>query len=261
MIWEAGYSPIRDSDDAEGFLISFEMEPHATLPKALKALTKVVASGKIEWLFEDKEGWKLNLDRCFKQLSELRPHPWLKGTVTPLIEVETHQHPIFDDVRPTTTLRIWVSEKEIQLSQPQRIFLSHKGIDKPLVRQYFSVLQTIGFDVWLDEDAMVAGVSLERALLSGMRSSCAAVFFLTPNYVDENYLATEIDYAMAQKRQRGDQFSIITLLLAEESGRLPQIPDLLKQFVWKQPKNPLQALEEILRALPIAVRQIAPRQI
>ncbi|MEK3711171.1 toll/interleukin-1 receptor domain-containing protein [Bacillus sp. FSL K6-1005] len=68
---------------------------------------------------------------------------------------------------------------------PQKIFLSHKGIDKPAVREYHYLL---GFEPWLDEDAMAAGEALHRALLKGMEDSCAAVFFVIPNYVDDGYL-------------------------------------------------------------------------
>lgn len=257
MIWHMGSWLVRESDEDEGFLITFEVAPHTTLQRALKVLSNIVAAGKIDWLLEERTGWKLNLDRCFDQFSDLKPPPWLKGTVTPLIEVETHENTIFDKIKTQTTLRIWTSKREIILSQPQRIFLSHKGIDKPIVRQYFAVLRTIGFDVWLDEDAMVAGDSLERALLQGMKDSCAAIFFLTTNYADENYLATEINYAIAEKRKRGDLFSIIALLLVDDDGNRPRVPDLLQQFVWKEPTGPLQAIEEILKALPIAASEIS----
>lgn len=261
MIWHMGSWLVRESDKEEGFLITFEVAPHTTLQRALKVLSSIVAAGKIEWLIEERTGWKLNLDRCFDQFPDLKPPPWLKGIVTPLIEVETRENTIFDKTKTETALRIWTSQQEILLSQPQRIFLSHKGVDKPIVRQYFSVLRTIGFDVWLDEDAMVAGVPLERALLQGMKDSCAAVFFLTTNYVDENYLATEINYAIAEKRNRGDLFSIIALLLVDDKGNRPRVPDLLQQFVWKEPTGPLQAIEEILKALPIAANGISPKQL
>lgn len=257
MIWQMGSWLVRESDEEEGFLITFRVAPHTTLQRALKLLSSIVAVGKIDWLYEERTGWKLDLDRCFDQFSDLKPPPWLKGIITPLIEVETYENTIFDKIKTETTLRIWTSQQEILLSQPQRIFLSHKGVDKPIVRQYFSVLRTIGFDVWLDEDAMVAGVPLERALLQGMKDSCAAVFFLTTNYADENYLATEINYAIAEKRKRGDLFSIIALLLVDDGGNRPRVPDLLQQFVWKEPTGPLQAIEEILKALPIAVNEIS----
>ena len=138
---------------------------------------------------------------------------------------------------------------------PMRIFLSHKGADKQLVREYKRTLEELGFDPWLDEDAMSAGTELERGILQGFKDSCAAIFFITPSFKDENYLATEVDYAIAEKRNKAERFSIITLVF-EEDGIKGTVPSLLHRYVWKEPKNDLEALREILRALPVQVGDI-----
>lgn len=62
-----------------------------------------------------------------------------------------------------------------------KIFLSHKSPDKALVRDFKTTLEVLGFDPWLDEDAMVAGAQLDRSILKGMQDSCGAVFFLDPS--------------------------------------------------------------------------------
>ena len=116
-----------------------------------------------------------------------------------------------------------------------QVFLSHKGTDKPLVRDFYETLKLLGFDPWLDEDAMAAGANRERALLEGFDRSCAAVFFITPHFADENYLATEIEYAIDQKRKKGERFAIITLSLSE-GGQKGTVPPLLKiRYITKSP--------------------------
>ena len=60
---------------------------------------------------------------------------------------------------------------------------------------------------------------LDRALRQCFRESSAAVFFVTPNYVDEKYLATEIDYAIAEKQEKGERFAIITLALSQSGEK------------------------------------------
>ncbi|MGV3806952.1 toll/interleukin-1 receptor domain-containing protein [Citrobacter freundii] len=137
---------------------------------------------------------------------------------------------------------------------PLQIFLSHKTIDKPKVREFHKVLKTLGFDPWLDEDKMSAGVELERALIKGMKDSCAAVFFITPSYKDDSYLSAEINYAISEKRKRPD-FSIIALVY-EEVGSKGVVPDLLTPYVWKEPKNDLEAMRYLLDALPVKVGSI-----
>jgi hypothetical protein len=132
------------------------------------------------------------------------------------------------------------------------IFLSHKGDDKALVRRFFTALTTIGFRPWLDEEAMIAGTELERGILHGFENSCAAVFFITPEFGDEGFLATEVNYAIAQKRSKRDRFAIIVIRFANDAGTKGEVPKLLgQQFVWKEPSTELEALTEIVRALPI----------
>jgi hypothetical protein len=143
-------------------------------------------------------------------------------------------------------------EINMALSESTKIFLSHKGIDKEMVRDFKGTLEALGYQPWLDEDAMPAGVPLERALLRGMQDSCAVVFFITPSFKDEGFLESEIDYAIAQKREKGDKFSIVTLQFMAKDGEVGEIPLLLKKYVWKKPRTQLEALREIVRALPIA---------
>jgi hypothetical protein len=138
---------------------------------------------------------------------------------------------------------------------PMKIFLSHKGFDKPLVRQFKATLALLGFDPWLDEDAMPAGTNLERGILKGFTDSCAAVFFVTPEFKDENFIATEVDYAIKEKRAKGDRFAIITLVFGDGTAK-GKVPDLLHGYVWKEPKSELEALQEIIRALPIHVSSV-----
>lgn len=142
---------------------------------------------------------------------------------------------------------------DMKLSDSKRIFLSHKGVDKAQIINFKLALEAVGFAPWLDDDAMPAGTSLERGILQGMQDSCAVVFFITPAFKDAGFLKTEIEYAIQQKRAKEDKFGIVTLQFVDATGSVGEIPDLLKTYVWKKPKTDLEALREILRALPIAV--------
>jgi len=133
-----------------------------------------------------------------------------------------------------------------------RIFLSHKSADKPLVYRYYYALKELGFDPWLDEPDMPAGRNLEREILKGFSESCAAVFFVTKNFQDENYLATEVDYAIKQKRKKNKNFAIVTLRYPEASS----VPELLTTYVYKNVSNDLEGFRQLLRALPIEVGPI-----
>ena len=141
-----------------------------------------------------------------------------------------------------------VPMNRIPTANETRIFLSHKTVDKqPLVRRYCKALEALGYEPWLDEDAMPAGSEVERGILDGFKKSCAAVFFITENFSDERYLAAEINYAIMQKRQKDKKFSIITLRYSTDL----EIPELLTPYVFRDVDNDLDGLYEIVRALPV----------
>lgn len=143
------------------------------------------------------------------------------------------------------------TEIDMTISDSKKVFLSHKGVDKDYVIDFKASLDLLGYAPWLDEDAMPAGTPLERGLLQGMQDSCGVVFFITPSFKDEGFLETEVNYAIAEKRKKGDKFAIIALQFVDGHGNMAEIPELLKTYVWKKPKSPLEALREIVRALPV----------
>lgn len=147
-------------------------------------------------------------------------------------------------------------EMDLKMSETKKVFLSHKGVDKDIVVDFKTTLDILGYDPWIDEDAMPAGTSLERGLLQGMQDSCGVVFFITPSFKDEGYLETEVNYAIQEKRKKGDKFAIIALQFVDHDGNVGEIPALLKTYVWKKPKTHLQALCEIVRALPIIASDV-----
>lgn len=126
------------------------------------------------------------------------------------------------------------------------IFLSHKWADKDMVRRYHATLRQLGYTPWLDEDIIVAGSTLHRELEKGMQGSCAAVFFITPAFRDERWLAQELDFAVNRLTEHGPKFQIITLVFEGAS-----VPQPLKRYVYKSVVHELDGLREIIRAVPI----------
>ena len=208
----------------------------------------VLEANDIGWIWKRGNEWYIDFEALKEQFDTFRDLDWLKG-IAPVIP-ELIDYPDSFRGGTSTSLEFRVYREEFVVDRNRKIFLSHKGVDKPVIREYFRVLKTLGFDPWLDEDAMVAGTPLERGILDGFDQSCAAVFFVTPNFQDENFLATEVNYAVAQKRKKGDRFSIITIVFSEKKQK-GKVPKLLEQYVWKEPQSHLEALDEILRALPL----------
>lgn len=168
--------------------------------------------------------------------------------VRPFADELTHRlGSVADLASPEALLQQAVPLKRIPSKNGTKVFLSHKSVDKPIVKRYYNALKEAGFDPWLDEPVMAAGANLERELFKGFEQSCAAVFFITENFKDEKYLAAEVDYAVMQKRKKEKKFAIITLRYSNATA----VPDLLTPYIFKNVENDLEGFYELLRALPI----------
>jgi TIR domain len=244
------YKPDREDKDDE-ININFYYYKKLKRRDAISKVKEDIAKNNIQWLTLKGNKWIFNLALLKEQLKTFEKIEWLKGKITVEPEVEIEKGMKFGEEIDVTRVSYYVTKELVNMNSPTKIFLSHKGSNKSLVRDFDSTLKILGFDTWLDEDAMHAGVEVERSILQGFKDSCAAVFFITPEFKDENYLATEINYAIAEKREKGNKFSIITLVFKDETENVGEVPPLLKPYKWKEPDTQLEAIREIIKALPI----------
>ncbi|AHN22798.1 toll/interleukin-1 receptor domain-containing protein [Lysinibacillus varians] len=236
----------------DGFSVDFFVnQDHEILTQ--KELLPIIKkySGDLNWIKFHGNKCVVNLNDLKNSFSDLFKNcEWMNG--------EYEVHPEFDQEigSKVPIVSFSLSKDVIELNSPKKIFLSHRGSNKEFVRRFYDVLKTMGFEPWLDDEDMPAGSNLDRSILKGLKDSCACVFFITPEFTDEQYLADEVDYAHIQRRKKQEKFSIITLQFENEDGVKGTIPELLERFVWKSPKNELEALNQILKALPIKANVI-----
>lgn len=219
--------------------LSFPSDTDEELIFLYRLLQSVKENENLIWQFAIRTG-KRKHDEGVSQFLSLVARPFTHELTDRLSQAADLATPQARDLQAVPLIRI-PSDREI------KIFLSHKSVDKPIVRRYYNALKQSGFTPWLDEPEMTAGTNLERGILQGFEESCAAVFFITENFKDEKYLAAEVDYAVMQKRKKDKKFSIITL---RYPGAM-EVPGLLQPYIYKNVENDLDGLYEVLRALPI----------
>lgn len=249
--WQVFTQNVRGRED--GITVNFPMHSQIRHREAIGFVSKTLREQQVDWLTQKGTAWLLDLDKLARQVPELvQGYDWAHGTHAVTLDIFDEPSP-FRDKKIETKVQFILTQEQATVLSRDRIFLSHKGIDKPRVRDFRLTLEALGFKPWIDEDAMPAGTNLERGILQGFKDSCAAVFFVTPAFVDEGFLGSEVDYAIAEKRSKGERFSIITLVLDHPPSARPAVPELLHSYVWKQPSSDLEALREIVRALPLEV--------
>lgn len=239
--------------EGEGITIRINFHGRVTRREVRAQILGFIEQGRLPFLsYEGGYNWTLDLDAAkdFFADEEFAKADWANGKIPFEQETEFFESE-FVIKTSTTSFAIHFMKEQIEELKSQRIFLSHKSANKPLVRDVAKVLRTLGYQPWLDEDEMHAGTNLERGLLQGMKDSCAAVFFITPEYEDKKYLAAEIEYAVAEKRVRDARFALMVFVFSDSEGKAGTVPDLLRPYVWKEPSTPLDLLNEIVKALPI----------
>jgi len=198
----------------------------------------------LPWLTYEKKVWMLNFEVLRQGFAKEKIEKHWRGKM----QVEPEVEELKTSDTSSTLVHLFISQEDAKVQTRSKIFLSHKGEDKKMVRRFLRALEVIGYEVWLDENNLRAGDHLERGIRRGFEESSAAIFFITENFKDERYLKAEIDYAIEQKRLWEDEFRIITLAFRKGSARV-EIPPMLKNYVWKNPSTELDALIEIVKAL------------
>lgn len=155
-----------------------------------------------------------------------------------------------------THIQNWAKAR-LHTMETSKIFLSHKGIDKPLVEEIDRALRLLNLKTWFDRDDLNAGDTLVRGVDQAFAKCSAAVFFISKEYVDTGVIRHEISRALHEATIRGDSFQIIPLVLRQHGGSDGHVPAPLQTLVWKTVDD-VQIVPTILKALPVHVQaQIA----
>jgi hypothetical protein len=238
-------SDIGSFGETEALEIYFNSFRYESDNSTLRHFRDCLSTAGIDWLCERHGRWTIDPAVLKLRVPVFRLPEWLDRKVPVTLEVVQFDDEFAGQARRMARVFVRIEKSELQLNGP--VFLSHKSKDKGLVRDIATALELVGVSAWLDERAMAAGAHLERSLSNAFKEARAAVFFVTPSYEDRGYLAAEIDYAIREKRTRED-FSLITIRIGDDR---PEIPELLRSYVWKDVTNGLQALIEILKALQL----------
>jgi hypothetical protein len=150
-------------------------------------------------------------------------------------------------------LMIAWAQKRRHAMENSRIFLSHKGANKPLIDKVDQALRLLGLKTWFDRDDLAAGDPLVRGVDNAFAECSAAVFFLSGQFADAGVIQREIDRAIHEQTMRADGFRVIPIVLAQHGGSDDRVPAPLKTLVWKTVDD-IDIVPTILKALPESVK-------
>ena len=221
----------------------------------VKSFISLIEINNIQWIRYLKPNWILSSQKFKNQFQNFIFEDWFFGdiAVEPVYEVVAGPVSMGGMPSQTTNLSFFLTPEIVMEQTPKKIFLSHKSINKDMVREFKKTLEVVSLEPWLDEDEMPAGTEIHRGIQEGIEKSCAVVFFITPDFEDERFLHNEINYAITQKTKKRSRFAIITLVFKDQDGKVGEIPSSLREYIFKEPNSYFEAFREIIRALPLKI--------
>lgn len=150
----------------------------------------------------------------------------------------------------------WARKRQ-QIMENSKIFLSHKGINKPLVKEIDKTLRILNLKTWFDIDDLKAGDPLISSIDQAFQQCSAAVFFISDDFKYDGVIKMEIELARYASTTREESFKIIPLVLTQHGGTDVNVPPALQTLTWKNVSD-VQIVPTILSSLPISTQsQIA----
>ncbi len=120
------YLGVRGHNPEIGVTINFPFHGHVPKKEATKLLIQKLQQNKINWLQFERPHWRFCSVKFKSQFSEDYKEEWLEGKL--IIDME---HDIVSkNGKEMTYLKFVITKEEVINQWPNKIFLSHKSIDK-----------------------------------------------------------------------------------------------------------------------------------
>jgi tetratricopeptide (TPR) repeat protein len=103
-------------------------------------------------------------------------------------------------------------EMEVTMKR-KYIFVSHSSKDDALVKALGKSLEIQGFEPWIDSRQLKGGDELDPEIKEAIKQARAFIVVLSLNAFNSPWILKEVKYARKVKKERGDDYPVIPLLL------------------------------------------------
>jgi hypothetical protein len=87
------------------------------------------------------------------------------------------------------------------MSTKNRVFISYSRNDRPFVERLSTDLRKFGVETWVDVENIRPGERWDEALNSGLLSSAALIFVLSPNMVASKWMLMELQHFASSRNK------------------------------------------------------------
>ncbi len=135
-------------------------------------------------------------------------------------------------------------EERHQTEKGSKVVLSHSSKDKPFIRQLAADLESEGVLVWLDEQQIKVGDSINTSINQGLAESDYFVMALSENSVSSEWVTRELNSALIDEIEER-KVKVLPIKLSQ-----CEFPKLIKDKKYADfTKSYDKGLNELLKAI------------
>ncbi|HEY4562616.1 MAG TPA: toll/interleukin-1 receptor domain-containing protein, partial [Thermoanaerobaculia bacterium] len=112
------------------------------------------------------------------------------------------------------------------------VFISHAGADKAFAVELARSLEKVGLRVWLDEEQISPGDSIDDSLLRGLKSAQHGLFVVTDAWLERKWTKWELD-SFVQDGDRERRLLVVQRIPRDVQRLGPELRDL-KPIDWPE---------------------------
>ena len=127
------------------------------------------------------------------------------------------------------------------------VFFSYSQKDKNIVKAVASGLQNEGIDVWIDEQEIMFGDSIVKAISKGLDSADFLAFFMSNNSLSSKWASRELDVMISRRLSKRGSAVIIPILLEDV-----EVPALLRDVQYLDMRD--GNIDRAINNLSIAIK-------
>lgn len=170
-----------------------------------------------------------------------------KSAIDPLIKWASQLNALSMELQLDDFADAGLKQKESrhkEEAEEKVVFLSHSSKDKPFIRQLAADLTSEGILVWLDEQQINVGDSINKAINQGLAESDYFVIAMSDNSVNSEWVERELNSALIDEIEE-KKVKVLPIKLSD-----CDFPPLIKDKKYADfTKYYKQGLEELLKAI------------
>ena len=118
--------------------------------------------------------------------------------------------------------------KELRQQYAFDAFISYSQADSEWVKDFYDIVNSMGFELCLDAKDFIAGNSIAENVINAIDSSRKVIFIITPNFLKSTWGSYEMEMTRMHAFQKGREDMVIVVV--KDEINITDMPEILRRM-------------------------------